>query len=216
MSDPFTFLLFRATVFATGNIFPEGPVPAIILSFLLFVATAFVGVGLFMIIRGFLLKERAFKIIGFACMLVSVFLVLLYYRQIILGIGFFIVAVILALVNWSKAIEAVEREPMVGLTEANLSESLRITDIFTWGGWFKITNKWGARKALRLYIISILCAISLVPIGMWIFNFPIFLIVALTIMLMVPSVPMAIPVFNLQVVHALETYKEDKCDSDPA
>jgi membrane-bound ClpP family serine protease len=160
MSDPFTFLLFRVlTVFVTGNIFPEGPVPVIILSFLLFVATVFVGVGIFMIIRGFLLKERAFKIIGLVCMLVSVFLVLLYYRQIILGIGFFIVAVILALVNWSKAIEATEREPMVGLTESNLSEPLRITDIFTWGGWFKITNKWWLAK-LWDYILFLFYVLS--------------------------------------------------------
>ena len=48
---------------------------------------------------------------------------------------------------------AMMREPLKELQETDLSAPLRMRDLLTWKGWFKLTSRWGIRKTLCLYLL---------------------------------------------------------------
>jgi len=184
------------------------------LSALLFGAALFIIIGAIGLIRGFKLKERAYKIYSIVPILLSIWLILLYYRQIILSMGFLLAAGIIALVNRSKPLEATSREVTTAHNEADLSKPLRISDIFTWGGWFKIIKKWGTRKALLLFILFNLCVVELVPIALLIFNIGnIFFVGFFTSILTTSAIIWSIPIFNQQIVRTIEIDNAN-CRSD--
>jgi hypothetical protein len=183
VSTPFTFLLFGAAIF---------------------LAIAAIG-----IIRGIKLKERAYCISGLVCVLLSLWMVLMYFSQFVLGMGFFIAGAIIGLANYSKSMKAASREAVTSHKETDVSKPLKIIDLFSWGGWFKIASRWGIRKALLFYILFNLGSIWVIPLVLLIlnvgsFNFIVFIAIFVTVGVVISSVP----IFNQQIVKNLEVKKD--------
>jgi hypothetical protein len=74
---------------------------------LLFGAAIFLAIATISIIRGVKLKERAYCINGSACVLLSLWMVLMYFSQFVLGMGFFIAGAIIGLANLLKIYESI-------------------------------------------------------------------------------------------------------------
>jgi hypothetical protein len=178
-------------------------------TFLLFGAAIFLAIATISIIRGVKLKERAYCINGSVCVLLSLWMVLLYFSQFVLGMGFFIAGAIIGIANYSKSMKAASREAVTQHKETDVSKPFKIMELFSWGGWFKIVHRWGLRKALLFYILFNLGAIWVIPLVLLIlnvgsFNFIVFIAVFVTVGVVISS----IPVFNQQVVKNLEVKKE--------
>ncbi|MDI9576958.1 MAG: hypothetical protein QM398_02340 [Thermoproteota archaeon] len=174
------------------------------LSFLLFGAVGFLVLALIGITRGVKIKERAYQINGLVCILLSVWLVLLYYSQLVLSIGFFIGAAILGLANLSKSIKAASREAVTSHKETDITKPLSVADLFSWGGWFKISTRWGIRKALAAYILFNLGVIWVIPLALLFLNIgsPSFIAIIgvfMTVVVLISSVP----IFRQQITKNL-------------
>jgi len=63
----------------------------------------------------------------------------------------FVAIGILSIAVLPKRIELMRREPFKELQETDLSAPLRIRDLLTWKGWFKLVSKYGIRKTMCLY-----------------------------------------------------------------
>jgi len=178
------------------------------MTILLFGAAIFIVLAVIGIIRGFKTKERVYKINSLVCILLSVWLVLLFFNQFILSIGFFVAGAILSLANLSKSIKTASKEAVASRNQVDKSKPLSVSDLFSWGGWFKIAYRWGVRKAMLLYILFNLCFIWLLPIALLIFNIgsP-FLVAFIAITVTIGVIISSIPIFNQQVVKNLETEK---------
>lgn len=193
------------------------------LSFLLLGAAGFIAMAAFVIIRGFILKERIYKIGGLAFILMAAASASLSFAQpeafimpLVVSGGFFIAAALLVFANHSKFFEAGLREATAASTKTDFSKPLTFSDLFMWDGWFKIVKRWGVRKAWLLYVLFCSGAVSLLPLTLWIFNVgPIFLVTALAIVLLIGVVILSIPAFYLQVVRNLES-SDDAGSSTPA
>jgi hypothetical protein len=175
-------------------------------TFLLFGAAVFLALAAISIIRGVKLKERAYCINGGVCVLLSLFMVLLYFNQVVLGIGFFIAGAIIGFANFSKSMKTASREAVTQHKETDLSRPFRIGELFSWGGWFKIASRWGTRKALLFYVLFNLVAIWFMPVILFILNigsssFIAGIAVFVTIVVVITSVP----VFYQQVIRNLES-----------
>ena len=187
------------------------------LSFLLLVAIGFIVMAAIGIIRGHILKERIYKIGGIAFILMALACVSLSFAPLapspmiplIITGGFFATAAILVFANYSKFFEANFREAENASTKTNPSKPLKFSDIFMWDGWFKIVKQWGTRKALLFYVFINLCAGSLIPLTLWIFNIGSTSFVTLiTIVMIVGVVIVSIPIFYMQIIRNMETTKE--------
>jgi len=96
-------------------------------------------------------KEKAYyisAIVAFLMLLSSIFVIL---NQFILVLVLFVATAILSVAVLPKTIELMRREPLRELQETDLSVPLRIRELLTWKGWFKLTSSWGIRKTLCLY-----------------------------------------------------------------
>lgn len=96
-------------------------------------------------------KEKAYYIsamVSFLMLLSSIFVIL---NQFILVLVLFITIGILSVAGLPKMIKVMRREPLKELQETDLSASLRIRDLLTWKGWFKLTSRWGIRKTMLLF-----------------------------------------------------------------
>ena len=193
------------------------------LSFLLLVAVGFIVMAAIGIIRGHILKERIYKIGGLAFTLMALACVSLSFAPLapspmiplVVTGGFFATAAILVFANYSKFFEANFREAENAAAKTDPSKPFKFSDIFMWDGWFKIVKTWGTRKALLLYVLVNLCAGSLIPLVLWIFNIGSTSFVAfITIVMILVVVIASIPLFYLQIIRNMETAK-DNCKSDP-
>jgi len=96
-------------------------------------------------------KEKAYYIsamASFLMLLSSIFVIL---NQFILVLVFFVATGILSIAVLPKTIELMRREPLKELQETDLSAPLRVRELLTWKGWFKLTSRWGIRKTMCLY-----------------------------------------------------------------
>ena len=96
-------------------------------------------------------KEKAYyisAIVAFLMLLSSIFVIL---NQFILVLVLFVATAILSVAVLPKTIELMRREPLRELQETDFSAPLRIRELLTWKGWFKLTSSWGIRKTLCLY-----------------------------------------------------------------
>jgi len=96
-------------------------------------------------------KEKTYYIsamISFLMLLSCVFVIL---NQFILVLVLFVAIGILSVAVLPKTIELMRREPLKELQETDLSAPLRIRDLLTWKGWFKLTSRWGIRKTMCLH-----------------------------------------------------------------
>jgi hypothetical protein len=179
---------------------------AIPFTFLLFGAAIFLALGAIGIIRGAKLKEKAYCINGVACVLLSLFAVLLYFNQVVLGIGFFIAGAIIGIANISKSMKTASREAVTQHKETDLSKPFKIGELFSWGGWFKIASRLGPRKALLFYVLFNLGAIWIIPVALFILNIgnsPFIAVIAVFVTIGV--VITSIPIFYQQVIRNLES-----------
>ena len=83
-------------------------------------------------------------------LLSSIFVIL---NQFILVLVLFVAIGILSVAGLPKIIKVMRREPLKELQETDLSAPLRIRELLTWKGWFKLTSSWGLRKTLCLYSV---------------------------------------------------------------
>jgi hypothetical protein len=174
-------------------------------TFLLLGAAIFLSIAAISIIRGVKLKESAYCISGLVCVLLSLWMVLMYFSQFVLGMGFFIAGAIIGLANYSKSIKAASREAVTQQKETDVTKPLKISELFSWSGWFKIASRWGIRKTLIFYILFNLGAIWVLPLvliflNVGSFNFIVFISVFVTIGVVISSVP----IFNHQIINNLE------------
>ena len=98
-------------------------------------------------------KEKAYYIsamVSFLMLLSSIFVIL---NQFILALVLVIAMGILSVAGLPWLIIVMMREPLKELQETDLSAPLRMRDLLTWKGWFKLTSRWGIRKTLCLYSI---------------------------------------------------------------
>lgn len=96
-------------------------------------------------------KEKAYYIsamVSFLMLLSSIFVIL---NQFILVLVLFIAIGILSVAGLPKTIKVMRREPLKELQETDFSAPLRMRDLLTWKGWFKLVSSWGLRKTLCLY-----------------------------------------------------------------
>ena len=96
-------------------------------------------------------KEKAYyisAIVAFLMLLSSIFVIL---NQFTLVLVLFVATAILSVAVLPKTIELMRREPLRELQETDFSAPLRIRELLTWKGWFKLTSSWGIRKTLCLY-----------------------------------------------------------------
>ena len=100
-------------------------------------------------------KEKAYYIsamVSFLLLLFSIFVIL---NQFILALILFVVLIvaipILNIVGLPKLREAMRRDLVKELQEADLSAPLRGRDLLTWKAWFKLASRWGIRKTMCCY-----------------------------------------------------------------
>jgi Na+/melibiose symporter-like transporter len=96
-------------------------------------------------------KEKAYyisAIVSFLMLLSSIFVIL---NQFILVLVLFVATFILSIAGLPKIIKVVRREPLKELQETDLSAPLRVRELLTWKGWFKLTSRWGIRKTMCLH-----------------------------------------------------------------
>jgi hypothetical protein len=96
-------------------------------------------------------KEKAYYIsavVSFLMLLSSIFVIL---NQFILVLVLFIAIGILSVAGLPKIIKTMKREPLKELQETDFSAPLRVRDLLTWKGWFKLTSRLGIRKTMCLY-----------------------------------------------------------------
>ena len=96
-------------------------------------------------------KEKAYYIsatVSFLMLLFSIFIIL---NQFILVLVLFIAIGILSVAGLPKIIKTMKREPLMELQETDFSAPLRVRELLTWKGWFKLTSRWGIRKTMCLY-----------------------------------------------------------------
>jgi len=96
-------------------------------------------------------KEKAYYIsamVAFLMFLQSIFVIL---NQFILVLVLFVAIGILSVAGLPKIIGVMRREPLKELQETDLSAPLRVRDLLTWKGWFKLASRWGIRKTLCFY-----------------------------------------------------------------
>jgi hypothetical protein len=176
-------------------------------SFLLFGAAFFLILAVIGIVRGYKLKEKAYCITGFACVLLSVWLLLFSFKQFILGFGFFIASVVIVLAIRSKVMRATSKEATVIAAKTDLSKSFRFVEIFSWTGWFKIVNRWGKRVALVFYVLFNLVFIWILPVLLLVLDVggAAFLVILIFGSLM--GVVSSVAIFNQQVIRNIDTRK---------
>jgi len=95
-------------------------------------------------------KEKAYYIsavVSFLMLLSSIFVIL---SQFILVLVLFIAIGILSVAGLPKIIDVLRREPLMELQETDLSSPLRVRDLLTWKGWFKLASRWGVGKTTCL------------------------------------------------------------------
>jgi len=63
----------------------------------------------------------------------------------------FVAIGILSVAGLPKIIKVVRQEPLKELQETDLSAPLRVRELLTWKGWFKLESRWGVRKTVYLY-----------------------------------------------------------------
>ena len=96
-------------------------------------------------------KEKAYyisAIVSFLMLLFSIFIIL---NQFILALILFVAIPILSIAGLPKIIKAMRREPLKELQETDFSAPLRVRELLTWKGWFKLESRWGVRKTMCLY-----------------------------------------------------------------
>ena len=111
-------------------------------------------------------KEKVYYIsamVSFLMLLSSIFVIL---NQFILVLVLFVATFILSIAGLPKIIKVVRQEPLKELQETDLSAPLRIRELLTWKGWFKLTSSWGIRKTLCLYSL-----LNMGGIGAMLFTF---------------------------------------------
>jgi len=95
-------------------------------------------------------KEKAYyvsAVVSFLMLLSSIFVIL---NQFILVLVLFIAIGILSVAGLPKTIEVLRLEPLIELQEADLSAPLKVRELLTWKGWFKLESRWGVRKTVCL------------------------------------------------------------------
>jgi len=96
-------------------------------------------------------KEKAYYIsamVSFLMLLSSVFVIL---NQFILVLVLFVATGILSVAGLPKIIKVMRQEPLKELQETDFSAPLRVRDLLTWKGWFKLESRWGVRKTVCFY-----------------------------------------------------------------
>jgi hypothetical protein len=174
-------------------------------TFLLLGASIFLGIAAISIIRGVKLKESAYCISGLVSVLLSLWMVLMYFSQFVLGMGFFIAGAIIGLANYSKSMKAASREAVTSHKETDVSKPLKIIELFSWDGWFKIASRRGIRKAQLLYILFNLGFIWILPVVLIILNLGSLVFISfIAILVTVGVVISSVPIFNHQIKRNLE------------
>jgi hypothetical protein len=105
------------------------------------------------IVRARRSKERAYYISGLIAGLMLLAMTSILLSQFVLFTVFFVVAAIVSLVGMSKVKEAFLREAVTQRQETNVSEPLKVRDLLTWKGWFKVASRWGIHKATFAYVL---------------------------------------------------------------
>jgi hypothetical protein len=177
------------------------------LTFLLVGAGFFVLLSVIGFVRGYKLKEKAYCTTGFVCVLLSVWLLLFYFNQFILGFGFFIASVVIALAIRSKVMKATSKETSVIAKKTVLSESLKFVDIFSWTGWFKIVNRWGKRVGLVFYVLFNLAFIWILPVLLLVLDVGKASFWVLIIFGSLIGVVSSVAIFNQQVIRNIDAKK---------
>lgn len=181
------------------------------LTFLLFGAAVFLALGAIGVMRGAKLKERSYCINGVVCVLLSSFMVLLYFNQVVLGIGFFMAGAIIGIANFSKSMKTASREAVTQHKETDLSGPFKLGEVFSWSGWFEIASRWGTRKALAFYVLFNLGAIWIIPVALFILNIgSSFFIAVIAVFVTIGVVITSVPVFYQQVIRNLESKKVEQ------
>ncbi len=114
-------------------------------------------------------KEKAYyisAIVAFLMFLSSIFVIL---NQFILVLVLFVATGILSVAGLPKTIKVVRRELLRELQETDFSAPLRVRELLTWKGWFKLTSSWGIRKTMCLYSL-----LNMGGVGAIFFTFSIF------------------------------------------
>ena len=112
-------------------------------------------------------KEEAYYIsamVSFLMLLLCIFVIL---NQFFLVLVLFVATFILSIAGLPKMIKVIRREPLKELQETDLSAPLRIRELLTWKGWFKLTSRWGIRKTICFYslIMTGVCGAILFTFG---------------------------------------------------
>jgi len=96
-------------------------------------------------------KEKAYYIgtvVSFLFLLFSIFIIL---NQFILALILFVAITLLSIAGLPKMMKTMKREPLKELQETDFSAPLRVRELLTWKGWFKLESRWGVRKTMCLY-----------------------------------------------------------------
>ena len=85
--------------------------------------------------------------------------ILIFLNQFILSLVPMVAWVILSIVGLPKIVKVMRREPLRELQETDFSAPLRVRELITWKGWFKLASRWGVRKTMCFYSL-IMTAVS--------------------------------------------------------
>ncbi len=178
---------------------------AVPLTFLLVGAGFFLLMAAVGIIRGTKLKEKAYCVTGLVCILLSVWLLLMYFNQILFGICFFFAGVLIAFFNYRKSMDATYREATAYASKTDLSKPLKLIEVFSWVGWFKIATHWGTRKATVFYALFNLAFIMIFLALLVLLNVGGISFIAVVSAVAVPGVLVSsIAIFNQQVIRNIK------------
>ena len=98
-------------------------------------------------------KEKAYYIGAMVSFLMLLWSVLIFLNQFILSLVPMVAWVILSIAGLPKIIKAMRRESLKELQETDFSAPLRVRELLTWKGWFKLTSRWGVHKTMCFYFL---------------------------------------------------------------
>jgi hypothetical protein len=96
-------------------------------------------------------KEKAYYIGSVVSLLMLLWFISIIANQLIFALAFFVAWITLTIVGLPKMMKTMKREPLKELQETDFSAPLRVRELLTWKGWFKLTSRWGIRKTMCLY-----------------------------------------------------------------
>jgi hypothetical protein len=177
------------------------PEPLFLLIMVFFGVVVVVGIA-----RAYITKEKAYYISASVSGLALLATISIFLYQFELFAVFTIAAFIISVIGFTRLKGAFLREAVNQSREIDFSEPLKAGDFFTWIAWLKLAAKWGARRALCIYVlfnVGVVWAFSL-ALSIFIGTFGLVVAIAFTPIVAV----IAIGVFLRQIDENLHTSTE--------